>query len=273
MNAPHTIAPGVYHGISNADYHGGPGLSKSGLDLIDRSPFHYIMRRHKAPTPAMELGTHAHCAILEPDRFAAEYVTAPDCGDRRTKAGKEAWQAFADAAEGKTIIDADTEQRLHMMRASVLSIPDVAEALAHGAAEVSAYWDAAGVLCKCRPDFVHDCGPSGVILLDLKTTQNASPDDFARSVAKYRYDVQAAWYSDGYALASGREVLAFVFVAVESEYPHAASAVMLDPDSIDAGRSKYRRNLATYRACMESGEWPAYGLGIQTIELPKWAKE
>lgn len=267
------MKPGIYYDISNFDYHAGPGLSKSGLDLIERSPYHFNVRRFREPSPAMEFGTHAHCRILEPQRYAAEYAVAPDCGDRRTKAGKEAWQAFCNASDGKTIIDAETAARLDAMYAAVMGIPDVSDAFSLGAAEASAYWDASGVLCKCRPDWIHDCGDSGVILLDLKTTQNASPDDFARSVAKYRYDVQAAWYSDGYSLASGRDVLAFVFVAVESEYPHAASAVMLDPDSIDSGRNKYRRNLATYQRCTETGEWPAYGNCIHTIELPKWAKE
>ena len=60
--------------LSNRDYHAHPAISKSGLDLISRSPAHYRYRAPKEPSRAMEIGTAIHTALLEPDRYAAEYV-------------------------------------------------------------------------------------------------------------------------------------------------------------------------------------------------------
>ncbi|MGV0016304.1 PD-(D/E)XK nuclease-like domain-containing protein, partial [Bordetella avium] len=122
---------------------------------------------------------------------------------------------------------------------------DVAEALAAGVAESSAYWidQETGVLCRCRPDWCHPAGESGVILLDVKTFSDASPHEFSHQIARKRYHVQDAFYTDGYAAASGKTVLAFIFVAVQDAWPFAASAVMLDPRSQDQGRRDYRRNL------------------------------
>lgn len=71
------MKPGIYEGISNADYHGGEGVSKSGLDIIHRSPLHLQYARSAAndntPTAAQFIGTAAHSLILEPAEFVKEY--------------------------------------------------------------------------------------------------------------------------------------------------------------------------------------------------------
>jgi hypothetical protein len=270
------MKPGVYHDITNEAYHSGAGLSKSGLDKIAKSPAHYFAAYldpqrppRPEPTPAQLAGTLAHCAILEPGEFAKRYAVGPDVS-RATKA----WKEFeASLPAGVTGIKPEDYARAFAQAASLRRLPDIADALSRGNAEVSAYWtdEQTGVLCKCRPDFVHDCGDAGVILVDVKTTGDDSPADFARSIARFRYHVQAAWYSDGFELASGRDVLAFVFAAVEGEYPFAPSAVILDPESIEQGRREYRRDLNSFAACMASGQWPGYGSGVAMVSLPKWA--
>ena len=65
--------PGIYYGMSNADYHASEGISKSGLDLIASSPAHYYARKLDPKRPpeaeqtiAQQNGEIAHCAILEP---------------------------------------------------------------------------------------------------------------------------------------------------------------------------------------------------------------
>ena len=269
---------GIHHGISNADYHASAGISKSGLDFVNQSPAHYFGRYldpncpadDDKQTTAQQDGELAHCAILEPDEFAKRFVVGPDVA-RSTKA----WKEFADAAaaQGRSSIKPDQCATALAQAASMRRIPDIASALAIGHPEVSAFWidEDTGMLCKCRPDHVHDCGEAGVVLVDVKTCGNASPSEFSRMIAKHRYHVQAAWYSDGYAKASGRRVLGFIFAAVEMNYPFVSCAMQLDEESVDQGRADYRRNLDTYADCVASGEWPGYGASIHLARLPGWA--
>lgn len=89
------MEPGIYDNITNHDYHKGPGISKSGLDLIAQSPAHYYHAKNAAndnePTAAQAFGTAFHTLLLEPEVFAATYVSElrkdeyPDAIDDREK--------------------------------------------------------------------------------------------------------------------------------------------------------------------------------------------
>lgn len=276
MNAPITITEtGLRFDLSNEAYHAGPGISKSSLDAVAKSPAHYFARYldenrpEREPTAAMIAGTLAHCAVLEPEEFANRYAVGPDI----SKATKE-WKAFeASLADGRQAIKPDQLKQAFAQSTSVRSIPDIADLLSKGFAEVSAYWhdEETGILCKCRPDWVHPCDDGSVIIVDLKTTTDASPREFSRSIAEWRYHVQAAWYADGYAKASGLTVRGFVFAAVETDFPHLPAAYMLDEESIEQGRIDYRRNLETYAECLACGIWPGYEKEIQLTRIPNWA--
>lgn len=265
---------GLVPGLDIDAYHQGPGISKSGLDDMDASPFIFHARHldpqrppHQAKAGQLE-GQLAHCAVLEPDEFDKRYAVGPDVS-RSTKV----WKAFEDINPGRVCIKPDQHAAAWRQADSIRRLPEVAEALARGAAEVSAYWDdpTTGALCRCRPDWHHPCGQNQVVLLDVKTYSDASPGEFRRQVARKRYHVQDAFYSDGFSIASGLEVLAFIFVAVETEWPYAANALLLDEQARAQGRRDYRRNLDTYAECLRTGVWPGYGNAIHVINLPNWA--
>lgn len=268
-------APCTIDGQDIEAYHRGPGISKTGLDHVARSPalfyaLHLDPARPAEKERAGQLeGQLAHCAILEPAEFDKRYVVGPDVS-RATKAWKE-WEASLPA--GVIAIKPDQRETALRQAESVRRLPDVAEALAAGRPEVSAYWidPDTGVLCRCRPDWVHPAGNNGVILLDVKTYSDASPAEFARQIARKRYHVQDAFYSDGFARASGLDVLAFVFVAVETEWPFAASAVMLDEPGKRQGAIDMRRDLTTYAACLKANDWPGHGAAIHQVSMPAWA--
>lgn len=256
------------------EYHGGEGISKTGLDRIARSPAHFYASTLDPSRPperdrAGQLeGQLAHCAILEPAEFDKRYIVGPDVS-RNTKA----WKEFLESAGDRIAIKPDQYEVAMRQAESVRRLPDIAEALAAGDPEVSAYWTdpRTSVLCRCRPDWVHPVGEDAVILLDVKTYSDASPEEFARQCARKAYHKQAAYYSDGYAAASGKRVLAFIFIAVETDWPYAAGATMLDDQAIEQGRIEYRRNLETYAQCLKTGQWPGYSTGIETVSLPRWA--
>lgn len=427
------MKPGVYEGISNAEYHGGPGISKSGLDLVHRSPMHYnaaqqVANDDRPDTKAYFVGREFHMLALEPEVFEVEYVeafgrdSAPDAIEDRdvlvemveainaeriaahptavrdsetlvakinelnegrlaklptsgskneliarimeftgwtgeaselesmkgaelksviekanesrsgllSTSGSRAdlanllrangvevtlWSEITDAyqqehgrpyvlptstasrhemaawlnANGKqvrlwsdikaewekvnehrTILNPEQWKTIHAMRDALMAHP-AANALLTGIpgkAEKSVYWiDATtGVLCRCRPDWWRDDN----LIVDLKTTEDASPEGFARSIAKFRYDVQDAFYTDGVQQATGKRPKAFVFIAVEKKPPYGVGVYVLDAETKDLGRAQYQHDLRVYAGCLRTGEWPGYGDKIQTISLPAW---
>lgn len=261
----------VEHGMTNSDYHAQSSISKSGLDRIRRAPalFRYFRDNPQEPTPAMRMGTLVHTAILEPHRLDDEIIVAPEV-DRRTTAGKAVWADFQIAARGREIVTQDELDRLNRIRDAVWAHPSASDALMMLLeVETSIFWTdhLSGVDCRCRPDGIMHNG----VILDVKTTKDARPDEFAKSIANYRYHVQAAFYSDGYQQAFGKHPKGFVFIAVETEPPHLVGVYVASEAMILRGRADYRADLETYRRCLASDTWPGLSDNPLTIDLPKWA--
>lgn len=266
------MQPGVYDNIANADYHGGPGVSKSGLDIIRRSPMHFHAAMHapeRTPTPAQAIGTAFHMLLLEPHEFESHYVVAPKF-DRRTKDGKAEYEAFQVANAGKQLLDNEGMEQLLGMAHSVRQ-HKAANALLTGVpgkAETSVYWNdpVTGELCRCRPDYWRDDN----IVVDVKTTDDASLDGFSKSLVNWRYHVQHPFYCDGIAAATGSAPEAFVFLVVEKKPPYAVAVYSLDNESIELGRVEYRADLDLFAQCKRENAWPGYGENIQRIGVPNW---
>lgn len=272
-----TVA-GVRHRLPNADYHAGPGLSHSGIKRLLRSPWHYhaLTLPHgappKEPTAQMFAGTLAHCATLEPGEFAKRYPVGPEVS---SKASRE-WKNFAaELGPGREPITPMQDATAWAQAASLRAHPIVAELLSKGEPEASVYWHdpAHHILCKARPDWMHPCGTleaPRIILLDVKTAADASAEGFARAVANFGYHTQADWYCLGVEIATGVRCEGMVFAVVESEFPYACAAYMLDDESMAIARERNRRALATYAACEAKSTWPGYPTDLQVITLPRW---
>lgn len=253
----------IIDNMPSADYHAHPAVSKSVLDKIARSPLHaraYLDGVREEPTAAMQFGTALHTCVLEPERFADEYAVFD--GDRRTKDGKARYEALQSA--GTTIISAADADAITAMTMSVRNHPVANALLQDGVAEASVFWPhpPTGLMLKCRPDYwVRERG----LVVDLKTTEDASPAGFARSVAQYRYHVQAAHYRHGTGASR------FVFVAIEKRAPYAVATYELDAAALELGHVLRERDLQQYASCAEFNLWPGYPAEIVPLALPKWA--
>lgn len=252
--------------ISNTEYHAHPALSASGLKALAQSPAHYqASRQYREETPAMRLGSAFHCAVLEPERFDTEYASADF--DRRTKSGKA---RAAELEASKTLLlsrdDFDAVQR---MRDAIFAHRTASELLQTrgGVAESSWFATVDGVECKCRPDWLL-MGDS--IIVDLKSTLNANPKDFGRTVFNFGYHLQACHYLR---VLQAAEVRAerFVFVACEKAAPFGVSVHILDDAAMELGYTQHNRLLDLYRHCLAVNEWPGYGDEIFVTSLPAWA--
>ena len=264
--------------LENAAYHRHHAVSKSHLDLVARSPLHYWARYvdpnrvEPEPTPAMLLGTALHTYVLELEVWDKRYITAPDGVDRRTKAGKELWAAFEAEAEGRAVISrADCEQVQAMSRA-VYRHPAAALLLGmEGKAETTHLWtdEATGLECKCRPDWLT---ADGSIVVDVKTTEDASPAGFRKSISSWNYHLQASWYLDGLQHATGTRPEQFIFVCVEKKWPHCCAVYAADAEMIAVGAEAAARHLLTLAECKAVNRWPSYSEQIETIGLPGWMR-
>lgn len=184
--------------MTEQEYRSHPAVSRSELWRIHDSPqkFRYQKDHPGDPTPALLFGQVFHKLALEPDAFEQEYVVAPEC-NRRTKEGKLAWEMFLESSQGKTVIPVEMYAQALAMCESLNSVP-FAVKLLNGIREHAFFWndDLTGEECKCRVDCLNEHFSKPVVV-DLKSTTDASTDGFIRSAINYGYDFQAAMYCKG----------------------------------------------------------------------------
>ena len=273
--------PGIYPGLSRDDYYDMRGVTQSRLKPFLRSAAHgrFEMLHPSAPSASMELGTALHKAVLEPARFAGDYVVAPKC-DKRTKAGKEEWAAFEALNSTKSLMDADEMDAVSGMARALHSHPLAGELLkGEGLNEIAATWidGETGLACKGLIDrLTRFMGQN--LVLDVKSTRDAQPpndDDsacaFASDALRFGYVFQAAFYLDGLNAIQPAE-RGFWVLAVESEPPHGVAVYELPEETIAHGRAQYQLALRRYAEAKKSDSWPGYSCAKHLLNLPKWAR-
>jgi len=263
--------------MDNTEYHARPEVSASQLKVLNRSPLHFWDRFINPdrvpfePTPAMILGTLAHCAILEPEEFDKRYIVVPEGIDKRTKEGKQLWQDLI--ATGREPIKHEIWQQVSGMAQAAIKHPLYA-LIRDSIKESPLFWqdDETSVQCRALPDVLIapcDAWPNGLVL-DLKTTGDISPESFARRVWDGDMLIQAGHYCEAF-FYKYRCLPAYGWIAVETDRPHAVKFYAATESQIDYGRAECLRLLRIYKECEQANNWPAYGDDITELELPAWA--
>lgn len=274
---------GIYEGLSFQDYCAIEAINKSGLDQIQRSPAHFIAYKsgtQREATPAMRLGSAIHCAVLEPNSFSARYVCEPKDPPRRPTAAQinakkpseetiesiRFWTEFNETSLGRDILSAADWEKCHRIASRLKEKATAQEFFSDGKFEVTLVWTdpLTGAKCKGRLDWV-----TNGALVDLKSTICADPREWWREVKKYNLHCQAAWYSDGWKVLTGEEVV-FVFAAVEKEEPYAGGFFVGKERVVELGRSINRRNLKKFVECTEKCEWPGYKDELVEFDFPEF---
>ncbi len=182
----------------------------------------------------------------------------------------------------KTILKQEQADALAAMRVSIFSHAGAAKMLSKGEAEASLFWtdERTGLQCRIRPDWMqlnHPSHPSFMDgewhgMADLKSCVSASKEAFAKAVATYGYDVEAAFYIDGMKEVTGKTV-DFYFIAVEKTVPYSTACYKASQEMIEVGRAKYRGALELLKWCQDNNTYPGYQPNgeVETIDLPRWA--
>jgi exodeoxyribonuclease VIII len=223
----------------------------------------------------MLLGQLTHLAVLEPQRFADEAIPRPEGMDRRTKEGKALWAQLEAEHPGAAIIDADDFRRISAMADAVHSHHVAGPILASEGrkVEVSFAWsedvDGIETPVKGRADLISRIGGESLVV-DVKTTRDASPRGFAREVANFRYMEQAALYLRGLNSCAPAQ-RSWRWIAVESEAPFAVTVFEPFPSDIFEAEARVIEWLRVWERCVRTDHWPAYTNCVEPLILPPWA--
>ncbi|MBD3689854.1 PD-(D/E)XK nuclease-like domain-containing protein [Nanchangia anserum] len=269
---------GVHEGIPDTEYHGdSSSLSSSGARLLAQrggpALFRYRQLHPQPDTTAFRFGRAAHYAMLEdgPGR-----LTLCPFDSLRTKAAREwvetAPHTWVTAAEQVQIWGMHAAIMQHRLARDLLTAP--------GRAEVSVIATTpSGARVKARPDYwLDEPDENGrVVLVDYKTTQDATPNGFAKAVATFGYHQAAAWYpmvlTEAGIIASPDDAR-MVFLVQEKAAPYRCAVYELDPVAIELGRDMNRDALAKWMNCQFFDSWPSLQARETTcpeiVGLPGW---
>lgn len=316
---------GFLLGLPNDEYHrDGAGISNSMLKQMDPTPRHLIgyldERDRKAAEAQAEaertgepvvsdsetiehflVGSLVHHALLTPDEPLkglvcppAEYPSEegyPKNWNWNAKFCKR-WRADQRRA-GKIVLSHDAYRTAQGCVQAVCSHPKAVRFLRQGIGEVSGFarWTLGWTLMR---RFRLDWLPPGPCLVDVKTVPGggADPEEFSRTMVKFGYDQQAAYYLDafndlvdlvtrGNALVRTREIdgdrptvlltqrkRQFVFIVVEKEPPYSVAVYYCADEVIERGRKLYIDRLTAAAEACHTNNWPTYPMDMQCIGLP-----
>lgn len=264
--------------MSDVEYHARPELSSTGARLLlpeyKGSPAKFRWdQSHKRTSAAFDFGHVVHAKVLGVGlgivEYPAEHITAG--GNVSTSKAAVAW-ASEQRSAGFTVVSAEDAAKADLMAEAVLLHPfagPLFEVAEHR--EVSVFADVDGVPCRARFDALSGETRRGILAVDLKSAEDATPSGFTRSIHKWGYDVQLAHYEDTYLASEGRRVDEFWIVAVEKSGPFEVAVHKLDLLWAEMGHTKAAAARRIYRECVESGEWPGYAPTPHTLAAPAYA--
>lgn len=263
--------------MTEQEYNLKPGIRRSDLWKMNESPekYKWFLENPMEPTPALTFGTSAHKYVLEMDHFFDEFAVAPEV-DRRTKAGKEEWEAFVKESGDRTVISMADFDDIRTMRWVIAGNRIAKELLltGEGETEKAYFWTdpETGEKCKVKCDRVAVLDGKTYVV-DYKTTASAQTDRFCNEMYKYGYHVQAAMYTEGLQIAMGlKERPGFVFVAQEKKAPYSVNVIEVTEDVMNYGDAVYHKLLNRVHECEEMDDWPGYCDGelMNETSLPGW---
>ena len=222
-------------------------------NLTGKSPeyFKHVMENPLPTTAAMKFGSALHMQVLQPEEYDKNYVVMPKF-DKRTKKGKEDFEAFTNKHMFKTVLSQEDHDTIQEITSKLSKDKDAVQLLSNGLKEHIVVWhnEEYNVNCKGMLDVYNK---QNNIIVDLKTTKDTSYYGFANSIKKFNYHKQAAFYMDAVKADE------YYIVAVEKTKPYSISIVQLGEDLIDRGRELYNRDLEIYKYCLDNNYWPGRG--------------
>jgi len=259
--------PGIYRGVSDADYRAdpcpSPSLTQSLCKILIAGSAKHAWTEHPRLNPQFEhdddtkydIGNVAHRLILG----RGKEIERIDFADWRTNAAKDAREDAADAGR-IAVLGKDFDLATEMVADawSQLKRHEDADAFSYGAAEVMICWEEDGIWFRSLIDWLHD---------NLRTVDDykSSGMSMAPHVIGIRaeaagWHVQAAFIERGLDLIdpAGAGRRRYRFIGQENYKPHALTVMHMDEFWLTMGRKKIAVGIDMWRTAVAAGRWPGY---------------
>lgn len=280
MNAPFRVtAPGLYFDVSCDDYFADPcpqpSLSNSGIGvLLHQTPMHFAAQHPrlnggvdaKKCSAQMHRGSVVHRLALGAGK---DYVVI-DAESFRSNAAKEA-RDTAEAAGLCPILVHQFEQAQEQAKAVRQHLEEILMGEPF-LPEVVLAWQIDTPHGKIWARAMLDAWcPTLNMVVDLKSTTNASQAALIRRMADGGYDTQAAWYGRGleHVLLKHGEIR-FVTLFCETEPPHGSQAVTIDEAWRTSSWDLCEEAVEVFARCQKANRWPGYPRNPVRLSPPDW---
>lgn len=260
------LAPGIYEGVPNAEYHASSALSASGMKLLLEAPakFDYA-QKHPTFKDVFDFGSLWHKLLFRDD--VEQFVVI----QKKTKAGEivdsdTRETVFAKAHiddirnEGKIPVLARELELATEMVDAFWSHPKAREYvdLENGTVEQSAFWvdETTGVQLRARFDLLPSAKSGRPFrIVDGKTAQSSEPHKWLRSAADYGMHIQEAFYRRAVREFGLSDRPEFVFAVQEKTAPFLVTFIRLDPFAQAIGDHLVDKAIGIFKDCTERNDW------------------
>lgn len=240
-------------------------LSYSSLKEFAKSPRHYLdyLNRKKETTAAMLFGSMVHCLLLEPAKFNEQFAVMGTI-DKRTTAGKEAYAKFVEESAGKDVVMENDYNDAKALTDNVLSNPSLKQYV-DNCHQYEQEFRAEMWGLPVRGFFD---GIAEDYILEVKTTQDATPDALMRDFFNRQYHMQAGLYN----LVSNKPIK---YLVIETKSPYDSYIADATENYIKKGQELFSNTIVKFSECMKHNAWDKgyeYHTGKISIDLPSWVK-
>lgn len=206
--------------IPNEEYHKRSEWSSSDIKFLVNGCLDDLERHKKnfKPSKAMEFGTALHKIVLEKDTFFQEYIVMPEFEPTNGKPKTSGWKNTNDYKQQKEEFELIAGDRIILTEEEFNSIVSIDNAIRHhpfwqqlienkmyfeksiiGEVEYESDLEEDKLVklpVRIRPDIIiPDYTKERGIIIDLKSTSDASPSKFGKDIYQLNYDAQASFYA------------------------------------------------------------------------------
>lgn len=285
--------PGIYDHIHIDDYHSNKDwVSASGIKEAKKSLAHYFYYKNKEVEKKshFDFGNAFEIALMDmmndTDTFDDEVIifneeNRPEQDKGITSKKNQEWKKSIFNSDQYVVkkMGYESYETIEKMLESCYRDSTIQQLIKKTDYQKNLFWidEESGLKCKTRPDVIM---LSKNVIVDIKTTKDASPDKFAKDAANYDYPIQAAMQIRG-VMETGLmpTVDAYYWLAVEKDEPFNAQIYRFDNSEWSWADDMLQYYINLIAQAEKEKKYPGYTqqadnqFGIISLDLPLFYKQ